>query len=466
MSINTAGEKAAYKKFTEAGMTPEGACGLIGNLEAESDGFHPNRVEHLCIQRLKENGKTYTDKTYTAAIDSGKISAEEFLHPLPGKQYGYGLAQWTSPGRKSGLYTLAKEKGVSIADEDMQIEFLLTELSTEYSSVLKALKTASSIREASDAVLKKFEQPADTGESVCASRAARGQKFFDAYVKKGESKMGVRVANCGHDEASKYAGGKAGDQTGSEWSLREWYSYPWNYVLRWRDESLGNLFADLAIEAAQNDKIGYDQGQRDTFWKQLQAAGYRPAKIKTACEADCSSGTIALIKAVGWLKGIKELKNCSATYTGDMMAWFRSAAGKKYFTALTGKNLTDSSMAKRGDINLNEAHHVNVTVDSGTDSDKTSGSTASAGSLIGDCSVTLHTFLVGAKDPQIAAIQVLLKRLKYKGKDGKTLEIDGELGANTAYAIEQFQRKNGFTSSTNWGTVAAKTWTALISSIK
>ena len=54
-------------------MTPEGACALIGNLEAESDGFYANRVEYLCLKRLKENGKTYTDKTYTEAIDSGLL---------------------------------------------------------------------------------------------------------------------------------------------------------------------------------------------------------------------------------------------------------------------------------------------------------------------------------------------------------------------------------------------------------
>ena len=182
-TINVEAEKKAYKKFIAAGMTPAGACGLIGNLEAESDGFYPNRVEYLCIKRLKENWKTYTDESYTAAVDSGKISCEEFLHPLPGKQYGYGLAQWTSPGRKAGLWNLAKQKGVSIANEDMQIEYLLKELQESYGSVLKVLKTATSIREASDVVLKKFEIPANTGESVCAGRAARGQKFYDSYVK-------------------------------------------------------------------------------------------------------------------------------------------------------------------------------------------------------------------------------------------------------------------------------------------
>lgn len=193
MAINIAAEKRAYKVFVAAGMTPEGACALIGNLETESDGFYTNRVEYLCLKRLKENGKIYTDKTYTEAVDSGKISCEEFLHPLPGKQYGYGYAQWTSPDRKSGLYTRAKQAGKSISDEDIQLSYILWELEVKYPAVMKVLLTATSIREASDVVLKKFEAPANTGESVCKARAERGQKFYDSYVKKQEeNKMSVK----------------------------------------------------------------------------------------------------------------------------------------------------------------------------------------------------------------------------------------------------------------------------------
>lgn len=467
MTVNVEAEKRAYLKFVAAGMTPEGACALIGHLEAESAGFYANRVEYLCIRRLKENGKTYTDETYTAAVDSGKISCEEFLHPLPGKQYGYGLAQWTSPGRKAGLWSLAKQKGVSIANEDLQLEYLLFELSSSYSSVLKVLKSATSIREASDVVLKKFEVPADTSESVCAGRAARGQAFYDSYVKntkKEDKKVGVRVSNCGHDENGRYTGGKPGDQTGTEWYLRPWYAYTkggWNYVIRWLDEGLGNLFADLAIEAAQNDFVGYCQGHRYDFWTQLVSAKYRPANIKKACEADCSSGTIALIKAVGYLKGIKELQQCTATYTGDMMLYFNSANGKKYFEVLTGKHLTDSSLSKRGDINLNTAHHVNITVDNGANAGTgASGSTGSQ-SKGGTCEVTLKTFVKGAQDNQIKAIQRILNDLGYKGKDKKKLTVDGSLGDNTAYAIEQFQRAKGM-KNINFGTVAAATWTLLL----
>ena len=182
-TINTEAEKKAYKKFIAAGMTPAGACGLLGNLEAESDGFYPNRVEYLCIKRLKEKGKSYTDESYTAAVDSGKILREEFLHPLPGKQYGYGLAQWTSPGRKAALYELVKTRGVSIADEEIQIDYLMSELRGEYSNVLQVLKKSNNIREASDYVLRHFEQPSGITEEVCAGRAARGQKFYENYVK-------------------------------------------------------------------------------------------------------------------------------------------------------------------------------------------------------------------------------------------------------------------------------------------
>lgn len=433
MSINVAAEKRAYQKFVAAGMTPQGACALIGNLEAESDGFYTNRVEYLCLKRLKENGKTYSDASYTAAIDAGKISCEEFLHPLPGKQYGYGAAQWTSPGRKAGLWNLAKTKGVSVADEDMQIEFLLWELENNYQSVLKVLKSTASIREASDIVLKKFEAPANTGETVCASRAARGQKFYENYVKREESNMGVRMSNCGHDENNRYSGGKAGDQTGTEWYLRSWYSYPWNYILRWKDEELANLFADLAVETAQNDNVGYDQGQRTTFGVELQKVGWRPSKIKTPCEADCSKGTIDLIRAVGYIKGIAELQNCHnvMSYTGNMMTWFRSTAGKKYFEILTGKYLTSPSLAKRGDINLNTSHHVNITVDNG----------ANAGSEKGYLEK-------GDSGSAVKTMQTMLIACGYScGASG----ADGDFGSGTDSGLRSFQKANGLTVDGKYG---------------
>lgn len=92
------------------------------------------------------------------------------------------------------------------------------------------------------------------------------------------------------------------------------------------------------------------------------------------------------------------------------------------------------------------------------------GSTPTS-SLIGNCTPTLHTFVNGAKDKQVKAIQVLLKRQGFVGKDGKKLSVDGCMNENTVYAVEQFQRKHGM-KDINFGTVAAKTWELLISNAK
>lgn len=246
--------------------------------------------------------------------------------------------------------------------------------------------------------------------------------------------MGVRMSNCGHDERNKYSGGQAGDQTGTEWYLRSWYSYPWNYIIRWKDAGLGNLCADLATEAAENNLIGYDQYQRETFWTHLKASGYRPAKITVACEADCSSGTVAIIKAVGYLKGIKELQNCNATYTGNMMEYFRSANGKKYFEVLTGRYLTDSSLARRGDINLNTAHHVNITIDNGAN--------AGSGTSTGGTSSTSGGTTILRKGSTGEAVKAMQEKLIACGYSCGEAGADGDFGASTESAVKAFQRAN------------------------
>ena len=176
-----------WNYFKAKGLNDFAIAGLMANMKAES-GLLFNNLEDLCERRLKENGKPYyTDETYTAAVDSGKISRAEFLNPLPNKQYGYGVVQWTSPGRKAGLYDLVKQREVSIADEQTQLDYLMQELQTSYQSVYNVLKTATSVRQASDVVLKKFEQPSDVSEKVCAARAKNGQEYYNMFANKSNS---------------------------------------------------------------------------------------------------------------------------------------------------------------------------------------------------------------------------------------------------------------------------------------
>lgn len=189
-----------WNKLIFAGLTPAGAAGLMGNLYAES-GLIPNRVEILCLQRLKEVGKLYTDATYTAFVDNGTITRAKFLHPLPNKQYGYGLAQWTTPTRKGKLYDYAHIHAASIGDLNMQIDFLIEELKTSFKSVYKTLTTTDDIMEASNAVLMKFEQPADTGSAVQTERYKYAVKYYETYrVVTADTLLGIMESWLGKNE--------------------------------------------------------------------------------------------------------------------------------------------------------------------------------------------------------------------------------------------------------------------------
>lgn len=59
---------------------------------------------------------------------------------------------------------------------------------------------------------------------------------------------------------------------------------------------------------------------------------------------------------------------------------------------------------------------------------------------------------------QVKTIQRLLNWLKYYGKDGKTLAVDGVCGDNTEYAIKVYQGKHNLSTT---GVVDKKTWKTL-----
>lgn len=187
------------------------------------------------------------------------------------------------------------------------------------------------------------------------------------YAKYVNSPTKHYISNCGHDENNRYRGGKAGDQSGTEYYLRAWYNRPWSCVLRYPNAAVRDHIAILAIDAALNDKIGYDQSQRTTFWTQLKAASYDPAAITVKCEADCTSSTAAIVKAVGFIMDIPALQRVSInTSSRNMRANFRNAG----FVVLTEKKyLTSGDYLLPGDILLYEDHHAAINVTRGSKAD-------------------------------------------------------------------------------------------------
>lgn len=137
-------ETTIWNFLKSNGLNDYGAAGLMGNLFAES-GLKPNNLQNSYESVLNMN-----DNAYVSAVDSGKYTN------FANDRAGFGLAQWTYPSRKQALLSFCKAAGVSIGDLEAQLKFLLKELSESFPAVLKVLKGAMSVREASNAVLLKF----------------------------------------------------------------------------------------------------------------------------------------------------------------------------------------------------------------------------------------------------------------------------------------------------------------------
>ena len=82
----------------------------------------------------------------------------------------------------------ARETKKSIGDLTMQLNFLYKELSDDYKNTLAALKSVTSIQEASDIVLTQFERPADQSNAVKIKRAGYARTYFNTYSGQSESK--------------------------------------------------------------------------------------------------------------------------------------------------------------------------------------------------------------------------------------------------------------------------------------
>lgn len=168
------------------GLNDYAVAGLMGNLYCESS-LRPNNLQNSFEKKLDMN-----DKSYTTAVNNGTY--KNFVHDSA----GYGLAQWTWWSRKQALLYFAQKRNASIDDLVTQLEFLWEELGA-YEHVMKVLKKATSIREASNAVLREYERPAVVVNNdksgitrALNARTDAGKGYFDKFS--GSSKASEKVS--------------------------------------------------------------------------------------------------------------------------------------------------------------------------------------------------------------------------------------------------------------------------------
>lgn len=190
------------------------------------------------------------------------------------------------------------------------------------------------------------------------------------------------IAHASIGENGKITGGSAGDQTGKEVCIRTWYSKPWGYVLRLKNEALRKQFANNMIDIAKNDNVGYNQSSRNGLLTQAIKVNYVFTKITTKCNTDCSAMvTAALLGAIYTILGKTEYQKAyKVLYAGNncrTTSTLRSALNSLgYITVYSTSAYTGSTTnLVYGDILLKEGSHVVCYVDTGS---KVSTSTATS----------------------------------------------------------------------------------------
>lgn len=439
-----------WKYLINHGLTKAGTAGLMGNLRAES-GMIPNRVEILCLSRYREQGKYYTDATYTAFVDDGTITRSQFLNPLPGKQYGYGLCQWTSPGRKGKLYDFAKSQKVSIGDLKMQLEFLIDELKTSYSTVWTTLISTSDIKTASDIVLTKFEMPADVSASVKQVRYNYSKSYYDEFTEEGEELtetqaidkvLTIACAEEGYHE--KASASNLDSKTANAGSA--------NYTKYGKE-----------MHALQPSNMDYPAAWCDLFvdWCFYKAFGATLArKILCGTFDDYTINSANYYKKAGrW----------TLTARRGYQIFFQNSGGICHtglvLNVSEGRVYTiegnKDNQVKKMSYALNDGYIAGYGMPRYELAVTEEGKVTDY-KYTGKCTPTAYQLIKGDYGNAVKALQTLLNLKGFKGKDGNVLAVDGEFGVNTEHAVTQLQKQAGMTNI-NFGTVSVKTWNVLLS---
>ena len=233
----------------------------------------------------------------------------------------------------------------------------------------------------------------------------------------------VKLAHAVYDERGKASGGAAGDSTGREVCLWDWYDKPWTHVFRAKKKKTREKIASCAAAIVQNDLIGYDQGQRTTLFTEAKKVRFKIAKITTPCETDCSAMVAVCINAA-------KISISKDMYTGNEADLIQKTL--KFLPFEDQKHVRKTLWLKRGDVLLGKGHTAIV---------------------LNDGAVFTRELRAGSMGADVKLLQEALTDLGYSCG-----ALDGELGQKTQTAIKKFQTLNGLSSD---GVAGKKTISAM-----
>lgn len=111
--------------------------------------------------------------------------------------------------------------------------------------------------------------------------------------------MSIKIGSARIDENGNIKDGKAGDQTGKEVMIQDYYTHSkgW-YCFRPKNPTVAAGIAQSMIDACNNNNIGYDQWQRNGVYNYVKN-GTKIRDISSKTECDCSALVRACCKENG-----------------------------------------------------------------------------------------------------------------------------------------------------------------------
>ncbi len=278
-----------YQQLRLAGTTKAGACAVLGNVQAES-AFRANNLQDVFNSSLG-----ISDDEFVRRVDSGDTSL--FMK----QNLGFGLAQWTYGTRKEKFLKFMRSKGVSIANEKAQVEFMIKEFKEDFTTMWSMICRSNDLYECTDKLLRIWENPQVKDYT---NRRNNAQSWYAKVDSLEKNVTGSSEKSEGGVKASKV-----------------------------------ETYTQEAINIANDSTHGYSQVDR---W---------------GPDYDCSSLVVSVVQNAGI-----PVRSRGASYTGNMRSAFLSC-GFQNVTAQC--NLNNGSGMVRGDILLNDAAHAAIFVGNG-----------------------------------------------------------------------------------------------------
>lgn len=187
------------------GLTLAQASGIAGNFQQES-GFNP------------------------AVIQGGSIADASYK---PQSGVGFGIAQWTWPGRQDPLVALGKSSNRPVIDLSLQLDYVWQEMETGqgHSMSLAEFKATTTPEDAAYIFHRDYEVSADSEAFVKKVRGGNANNIYNQF-------KAIIPDNSGSADA-KSASSCTGDGTASAFAGDGFAIYNQNDP-RWNDKPYGN----------------------------------------------------------------------------------------------------------------------------------------------------------------------------------------------------------------------------------